>query len=89
MTSMLWSSLTVRFGTRQTILAAPPRGSTGAVPLGDATAWLGRRRLRSDGEHQFTKRRRKPVVGWFVGGDVVVAACEVLDESLSSGNDAS
>ena len=34
--------------------------------------------LLPDGERQLIEGRRKHVVSWFVGGDVVVAASEVL-----------
>ena len=62
---------------------------SGAVALADPTAWLIRRRRRSDGERQLIEGRRKHVVSWFVGGDVVVTASQVLDKRVTGGKDPS
>ncbi len=44
---------------------------------------------RSDGERQFIEGRRQPSVGWLVGGDLVLAASDVLDERVTGGKDPS
>ncbi len=43
----------------------------------------------SDGEREFVEGRRQPAVGWLVGGDVEVAASDVLDEGMTGGKDSS
>ena len=43
----------------------------------------------SEGEHQFIERNSNSVVDRCVGGDLVVAASEVLDEGMTIGEDAS
>ncbi len=43
----------------------------------------------SEGEHQFIEGNSNLMVDWCVGGDVVVAASDVLDEGMTIGEDAS
>ncbi len=55
--------------------------------MGDRVAWLIVRPRLIDGERQLIECNSNSVVDWCVGGDVVVAASEVLGEGVTGGED--
>ena len=66
------------------------RTPAGSVALGERAPWLNDRPVRSQmASVSSSKRNSNSVVDWCVGGDVVVAASEVLDEGMAGGKDSS
>ena len=56
--------------------------------MGERAPWLNDRPVRTQmASASSSKRNSKSVVDWCVGGNVVVAASEVLDEGVAGSKD--
>ncbi len=63
------------------------RATGGLCCVGRSGAMVERALEESEGEHQFIERNSNSVVDWCVGGDLVVAASEVLHEGVAGSED--
>lgn len=73
---------------RWSIASGAPRALLRCVISGPSWASFGRRWVLSDGKGQFIEGGTEPISGRLVDGDLVVAAAEILNESVTSGKDA-